>query len=215
MIPDTAGRWWSNFGELEGRTTPRRVRVPAGTTPVAHIRNGYLVSDERRAVLLEWTGGVRLPIIGFGRARVLALDHNLVAWSDEAGRVVHVFDFDARRAVDVACGGYALTARFSPDRSRIAVLVRGKEDSMVLATTSNGDVIARTAFTHEGAGRLTDIAGPPAFQPAPFAFDPRGDLTLVTTSVTGVVVKTFGADGKVIRSVPAPSGLQQVVFVER
>ena len=84
---------------------------------------------------------------------------------------------------------------------------------MVLADTSSGHVIARSVFTHEGEGGLTDIAGPPAFQPAPFSFDARGDLALVATTATGTIVKSFDPRGAVIRSVPAPSGLQQVVFV--
>ena len=213
LIPDADGQWWSNLGQLEAGTRLRIARTPAGTTPVGHLRNGYLVTDERRAGLLEWTGSPRLPVISSGRARVLALDHNLVAWSDDEGRVVHVFDLDARRAVDIACGEYALTARFSPDRSRLAILVSAQEDSMVLADTSNGDVIARSVFTHEGAGGLTDIAGPPAFQPAPFSFDARGDLALVATTATGTIVKTFDPHGAVLRTVPAPAGLQQVVFV--
>ena len=213
LIPDADGQWWSNLGQLEPGTRLRIARTPVGTIPVAHLRNGYLVTDRRRAGLLEWTGSPRLPLIGVGPARVLALDHNLVAWSDNAGRVVHVFDLDARRAVDIACGAYALTARFSRDRSRLAILVSAEEDSMVLADTSSGHVIARSVFTHEGAGGLTDIAGPPAFQPAPFSFDARGDLALVATTATGTIVKSFDPRGAVIRSVPAPSGLQQVVFV--
>jgi hypothetical protein len=213
LIPDARGRWWSNFGQLEGGSALRIVPVPAGTTPVAHLVDGYLVTDKHRAGLLEWTGSPRLPIIGVGRARVLALDHNLVAWSDDEGRVVHVLNLDTRRAVDIACGEYALTARFSPDRSRLAILRSAEEDSMVLAETTSGRVLARSVFTHEGVGGLTDIAGPPAFQPAPFSFDARGNLALVATTTTGTYVKTFDPSGTVIRAVPAPARLQQVVFV--
>ena len=85
---------------------------------------------------------------------------------------------------------------------------------MVLADTMSGEVIARTAFTHEGAGGLTDINGPPAFQPAPFSFDARGELALVATTATGTYLETFDADGALIRKVAAPAALQQVVFVD-
>lgn len=214
LIPDARGRWWSDLGQLVGGPELRSVRVPAGTTPVAHLADGYLVTDKRRGGLLEWTGSPRLPVIAFGPTRVLALDHNLVAWSDDEGRVVHVYDLDTRGAVDIACGEYALTARFSPDRSRLAILTSAEEDSMVLADTMSGEVIARTAFTHEGAGGLTDINGPPAFQPAPFSFDARGDLALVATTATGTYLETFDADGALIRKVAAPAALQQVVFVD-
>ena len=213
LIPDANGRWWSNFGQLEGGPGLRIVRVPAGTRPIAHLADGYLVTDTRRAGLLQWTGSTRLPIVALGRARVLALDHNLVAWSDDEGRVAHVFNFDTRRAVDIACGEYARTARFSPDRSRLAILRSAAEDSMVLADTTSGRVLARSVFTHDGAGGLTDIAGPPAFQPAPFSFDARGDLALVATTTTGTEVRTFDREGTVIRTVAAPARLQQVVFL--
>jgi len=84
---------------------------------------------------------------------------------------------------------------------------------MVLADTTSGRVLAQSVFTHDGAGGLTDITGPPAFQPAPFSFDARGHVSLVATTTTGTEVRTFDRSGTVIRTVAAPARLQQVVFV--
>ena len=53
---------------------------------------------------------------------------------------------------------------------------------------------------------------PPALQPAPFAWTPKGtELSVVTTDSSGSRLESVDAEGRTTGSVAAPDGLSQLV----
>jgi hypothetical protein len=214
LLPDADGRWWSNLGQLQSTNGLRRTAFPSGTSPVAHLRTGYLLVDDARTALFRWQPGTRMVRIAEGKARVLALAHDLVAWADDVGSVVHVTSLTTGRTIDVGSGGYAITARFAPNSSRLAILVAAHRNSMVLADPTTGQVVARLGCSTVD-GELEAFPNVPAsLEPAPFSWDTAGQLVLVCAEPTGLFVTTLDpAHGAVLRKAVAPQHLRQLVFV--
>jgi hypothetical protein len=212
LLPDAEGRWWSNFGELQSSTELHEIRFPAGTTPVAKLRRGYLLVDDAHTGLFEWQSRTPPVRIGGGDVRVLAIAGELFAWTDDVGSTVHITDLETGRAVTTHTPFSAVTARFSPDRSRLAILSGGLSESMVLADPASGRVIAQLV-TASGGNALTvfdDV--PPAFQPVPFSWDSTGRLVVIAQTTVGYFVHTVDpVSGSVLRTVAAPEGLQQLI----
>ena len=213
LLPDAAGRWWSNFGQLESPNQLHEIRFPVGTTPVAKLRDGYLLVDDAHTALLEWRPGARFVRVGVGSARILAIADDRVAWADDVGSFVHVAELTTGRTINIDVRDFATTARFSPDRSRLAVLTSAETASMVLADPISGRVITRLATSDAGLDALDTV--PPAFDPVPFSWDRTGRLLLVTPPKAGnTFVKTLDpARGAVTRTIAAPDDLQQVVVL--
>jgi hypothetical protein len=214
LLPDADGRWWSNLGQLQSTNGLRRLAFPPGTSPVAHLRTGYLLVDDARTALFRWQPGTRIVRIAEGEARVLAIAHDLVAWADDIGNVVHVTNLTTGGTIDIASGGYAITARFAPNSSRLAILVAEHRNSMVLAEPTTGRVVARLGCSTVD-GELEAFPNVPAsLQPAPFSWDTAGQLVLVCAVPTGLFVTTLDpAHGAMLRKVVAPQRLRQLVFV--
>jgi hypothetical protein len=176
------------------------------------LLDGYLVVDRAHTALIEQHSDGRSVQIGTGRARVLAVAADLVAWTDSSGTVVRVADLTSGSTIAIASGGYAVTARFSPDRSRIAILTSGSTDSMVLADTARGRVITRVETAKGGYGLDVFPNLPPAFEPAPFGWDTAGALLLISSASDGQFVNTDNArDGSPVLTVAAPVGLGQAI----
>jgi hypothetical protein len=213
LLPDAEGRWWSNLGQLQGANELRRIEFPHGTSPVAHLRTGYLLDDARTG-LFRWRPGVRPTQIVPGRARVLAIADDLVVWADDIGSVVHVTNLTTQRSIDVASGGHAVTARFAPNRSRLAILVGAHRAAVVLADSTTGRVLTRSSCSTDG-GELNAFANvPPALEPVPFTWDAAGRMILVCATPPGLVVTTIDSDrARLLWTVAAPADLQQLVFV--
>lgn len=216
LLPDALGRWSSDFGPLDIHGRLSRLTFPAGTTPVAKLADGYLLVDKAGTSLLRWRNGSAPVPIAAGAARVLAIAHDLVAWSDTKGAVVRVTDVETGHTVDINSGGYAITARFSPDSSRLAIFVLAAQQEMVLADTATGNVITRIPTATASGGLHQFRTLPSGFQPSPFSWNPTtGELTLVTTTGAGppAVLTVTAADGTVKRTVNGPAGLTQLVVV--
>jgi hypothetical protein len=211
LVPDVAGRWWSNFGELDTGSALRRIAVPGGTMPVAKLRDGYLLVDASQN-LLEWSPGAPLRKIADGHARVLAIADDLVAWSDDSGDVTRVTSLSTTRTRRIPTGGFAISARFSPDRSRIAILLSSTNDSMVLADTVTGSVLARvtTAVPGRGLPAFDNIAL--AFEPVPFSWGPTGrQLVVVARRGSESFIHDLDTNGAVTRTKTGPNGLKQLL----
>ena len=213
LLPDADGRWWSNFGEVGGSTPLRAIRFPAGMVPVAKLRRGYLLVDDAHTGLFEWrspTGAVR---IARGDARILAIAGELVAWTGDGGSILHVTNVGTGRTVDARTGNAAVTARFSPDRSRLAILSGDSiTESMTLVDTASGAGLANvvTASGGNGLAQFDDV--PPAFQPVPFGWDATGRLVVIAQTTVGYFLRTVDSvSGSVVRTVAAPEGLQQLI----
>ena len=214
LIPDALGRWWTNFGRVGGNRALHHVTFPGGAQPVAKLRDGYLVVDAAHTSLLVVPSKGAARTIGRGNVRVLAVANDLVAWSDSVGRVVHVTNVETQLTANVDSGSYVVTARFSPDRTRLAILTTAGGASAVLADTASGRVITRLATSSSNRALPQYRSAPPALQPSPFSWDPvTHDLVVVTISANGTAVAVLGADGKVVRTTPAPTGLSQLLML--
>jgi len=213
-IPDALGRIWSNFGQLDARGQLRLIELPPGMQAVAKLRDGYLLSDTKRTALFQWLDGKPPERVATGTARVVAVSGDLVAFGGDTGDVLHVLNLATGRTIDVHAGGFALTARFSPDRGRLAlfVLAEGGAESVVLADPGSGRVITRTD-TSATSSALHQFRGLAAgFQPVPFSWDAKTAQLVVVAPGRGTPVVDFvnATDGTVTRSVPAPVGLAQI-----
>jgi len=218
LIPDAAGRWWSNFGQLGGSGQLRHLTFADGARPVAKLRDGYLVVDAAQTAMIDQPSRGPARRIGTGDAVVLAVAGDLVAWSDDdssrgGGTTVHVTDVATNGTADVETAGTAVTARFSPDSTRIAVLSRARGESTVLAETATGRVL-KTLPTASAANAITTFRNaPPALQPSPFNWDPAtGNLIVVTTNGgPGSTVAFVDVNGNVVHTEAAPIGMSQLV----
>ena len=214
LLPDALGRWSSDFGPLDIHGQLARLTFPAGTTPVAKLADGYLLVDKAGTALLRWRSGTEPVRIATGNARVLAIAQDLVAWSDTAGHVVRVTNVETGHTVAISSGGYAITARFSPDRARLAIFVLAARQEMVLADSATGRVITRVSTSVPGGGLHQFRTLPSGFQPAPFSWNPTtGELLVVATTGAGppMVSSRAPSDGTVKRTVAGPSGLTQLL----
>ena len=160
------------------------------------------------------SGGCRRAVrIAGGDARVLAIAGDLVAWSGADGTNLHITNLGTGETVDTRTGLATVTSRFSPDRSRLAILSGDSvTESMTLVDTASGAEIAYlvTASGGNGLAQFDDV--PPAFQPVPFGWDATGRLVVIAQTTVGYFVRTVdSASGAVVRSVAAPEGLQQLV----
>ncbi len=215
LLPDALGRWSSDFGPLDIHGQLSRLTFPAATKPVAKLADGYLLVDTAGTSLLRWRNGSAPVPIATGTARVLAIAHDVVAWSDSKGAVVRLTNVETGHTVDIDSGGYAITARFSPDRSRLAILVLGAQQEMVLADTTTGHVVTRIPTAPPDGGLHQFRTLPSGFQPAPFSWNPNtGDLVIVATISSPPTVSTVApADGAVKHTVNGPPGLTQLVIL--
>jgi hypothetical protein len=215
LLPDSDGRWWSNFGELEVGGSLHPITLPRQTEPVAKLAGGYLLVDRAHTRLLVWRPRMALTPIGLGRARVLAVAGDLVAWSDDAGAVVHITDVSTVRTTDVQTGSFALTARFSPDRTRLAIRVDAEREYVMLADRASGDVLADLATSPRGGGLPDSTQAPPALQPAPFSWTAGGALIVDAQADDGqrFLLSVDRRDGSVHDPVAVPAELRQLVVV--
>ncbi len=215
LLPDALGRWSSDFGPLDIHGQLSRLTFPAGTKPVAKLADGYLLVDPAGTSLLRWRNGSAPVPIAAGAARVLAIAHDVVAWSDTKGTVVRVTNVETGHTVDIDSGGYAITARFSPDRSRLAIFALAAQQEMVLADPATGHVVTRIPTAPAGGGLHQFRTLPSGFQPAPFSWNPNtGELIVVATTSSPPTVSTVApADGTVKHTVNGPPGLTQLVVL--
>ena len=218
LLPDADGDWWSTFGELQSAHELHALSFPNGTIPVARVRRGYLLVDRAHTSLVQWSSGTLFVPVAAGNIRVLAVSGDLVAWTtyepSYAERdVVRVTNLATRRTTQIAVPNQAVTARFSPDRSRIAVLVGDLSfESMVFADTASGNEVAYVVTASGGNGLATFDDVPPAFEPVPFGWDRTGRLVVVTETTVGYFVKMLDpVTGTVLGTVAAPDGLQQLI----
>jgi hypothetical protein len=211
LIPDAAGRWWSNWGELETSRELHLVAVPSGTTAVARSRDGYILTDAAQR-LLAWSGGNPPRTIVDGPARLLAIADDLVAWSDDRGDATRITNLTTARTTTAKTGGFAISARFSPDRSRLAILLSSNNDFMALADVATGSVLARmtTAVPGRGLPAFDNIAL--AFEPVPFSWNRSGrELLVVARAGSRSRIDVLDRDGTVKRSRRGPDGLTQLL----
>ena len=216
-IPDALGRFWSNFGPLDWKGQLRQLDLPAGTRAVAKLRDGYLLTDTKRTALWKWTDGKPPDRVATGTQRVLAVADDLVAYGADTsatGDVMHVLNLTTGRVAGVDPGGFTISARFSPDRSRLAlfVLADGGQESVVLADPASGRVITRIDLSATSAGLHQFRGLAAAFQPVPFSWDGKGaQLVVVAPGPDSPVVDFVKAtDGTIVRTKRVPVGLVQI-----
>jgi hypothetical protein len=218
LLPQADGRWWTTEGPLERWRGLSQSRFPVGKIAVAGLRNGYLLVGEDRRGLFRWQSGSAPERIGAGASQVLAIAGDRIAWTDGFHPVVHVTMLGPEGGadtVDIPFSFDAVTARFSPDGTRLAMLTGTQAQSMVLADTGTGRTIAQLV-TASGGNALTSYADlPPAFQPVPFSWDSSGRLVVVAQTTVGYFVNTIDSQrGFVLRTVRAPEGLQQLISLD-
>jgi hypothetical protein len=213
LVPDAFGRWWSNYGQLSAGPELRLVTPPSGTQLLAKLADGYIVADARRSELLLWRDQ-QLLRLGVGPARVLAVAGTKVAWSDDVGTVVHVADPQSGRTRDIPTGDFALTARFSPDLSKIAVFASAERDQVVLADATTGRVLTRIRASKANWVAAPDYL-PSALLPVPFSWTLKSRQLLVVTTATPATIEWIDSTtGETTSSTIAPSGLQQVALLD-
>jgi hypothetical protein len=95
------------------------------------------------------------------------------------------------RSVETHTAFSAVTARFSPDRSRLAILSGGLSESMVLADPASGRVITQVVTASGGNGLTVFDDVPPAFEPVPFSWDATGRILVMAQTTVGYFVHTI------------------------
>ena len=213
-IPDALGRFWSNWGELKAGGQLTQLYLPVGTQAIAKLRDGYLLTDAKRTTLLKWVERTQPVRVATGSARVLAVADDLVAFGADTGEVMHVLNLTTGRTIDVHPGGFATTARFSADRSRLAlfVITRTGRQEMVLADAGSGRLITRIATSTTSAGLRQFRALAAGFQPVPFTWNAKTAELVVVAAGHGSPVIDFvnSADGKIARTAHTPKDLTQI-----
>ena len=126
---------------------------------------------------------------------------------------MHITDVSTGRTTDVRTGSFALTARFSPDRTRLAIRVDAEREYVMLADLASGDVLADLATSPRGLPDSTQA--PPALQPAPFSWTAGGALIVDAEADDGrrFVLSVDRRDGSVHDPVAVPADLRQLVVV--
>ncbi|HWS44325.1 MAG TPA: hypothetical protein VN636_00560 [Acidimicrobiia bacterium] len=215
LIPDSLNRKWSNYGELDPGGSTRYVlsplSAPYNTTAVAKLSDGYLLTDVSGA-LLRWTTAAPVRIAA-GPAHVLGVRGDLVAWTDDAGKVVHVTNLANNRTTNVSSPEPPITARFSPNGSAVAWTTLSEAQNVVLANLSSGRILAQVPTAQAGTGLYRFRRQPPALQPVPFGWSADGtQLLVVEKSTNATRIEALDAkSGQRASLVPAPLRLQQLI----
>ena len=188
---------------LEGPGELHLIQFPAGTTAVV-MRTGYLLVDNaaHRFVRVATRCAAHTDR---GRQRAAtAIAGDLVVWTDNAPLGMHIADLATTHTIDIPTSFDAVSARFSPDRSRLAILSGGLAEAMVLVDTSSGKLLAEVSTASGGNALATYGDIPAVFQPVPFGGMLRR-LVLIAQTTVGYFAKTIDtATGAVLRTVAAP-----------
>ena len=162
-IPDALGRFWSNFGQLDAKGQLRQIAIPPGNASRREAAGRVSPHRHQAHGAVPVAEGQPPKRVASGTTRVLAVAGDLVAYGGDTGNVVHVLNLATGRTTELHPDGFAMTARFSPDRSRLAlfVLADGGQESVALADPASGRVITRidTSATSAGLHQFRGFAG--------------------------------------------------------
>jgi hypothetical protein len=233
LFPGTTGAaWLQGNGTIPGfvggfilrvdENVAPAINYPAGTEPLAQLRNGILLRDPSTERTVVWRPGTdlqSLPALITGDATIIATDPTHVVYAPPCASLlqcaISITDVVRHHTVTVpyADGDTLLSGRFSPDGTRLALSVRVPRGPRVaIIDTASGAVLAQPP--------TVEVTGPdPGFsemlRPVPFTWTADGTVLLVVqetgTESRRQVSSFLASDGRFVRAFNGVVGLDQIV----
>jgi hypothetical protein len=220
MIPGFVGGFILRVAD---RIAPA-INYPAGMEPLAQVRGGILLRDPVASRVVVWRPGTdprSLPAVVTGDATVIAVDPTHVAYTMLCSSLlacsISITDVVRHHTITIPYtdGDVILSGRFSPDGSRLALLVHVARGLRVaIVDTKSGKVLAQ-------APTVTVTAPDPGFsemlKPVPFTWTADGSVLLVvqdTGTETRQVSSFLASDGQFVRTFNGVVGLEQIVALD-